>query len=397
MDQRAGCLRVVMGAALIALAGCDEPNQFQPPPPPNVIVQTPTVQDETTYTEYTGRIVAFEEVDIRARVAGFLESVEFTEGQVVEKDQILFRIEADPYEAALAAANADLAQNQAALGLAATTLQKLQRAAERGAATEIEVIEAEAKLDAAEAAVLGSEASIRNAEINLSYTEVRSPIRGRASRRFVSVGNLVGSGESTLLTTVVLDDPIYLYFEIGERDVLMFLRDTPRGERTSEESEDAVVCDLVLADGSRYPHQGRINFANNIVDAATGTITVRAVFENPEGKLFPGLFGRALIPQLSPDALVIPELAIQRDLVGSYVLIVDESGTVIRRDVTPGARVDEGLRIIDEGLEGNEQVIVQGLQRARPGATVNPTFEDSSSGQESSNAMETSDAPETED
>ena len=124
MDQRAGCIRFVMGAAFIALAGCDEPNQFQPPPPPNVIVQAPVIRDVTTFTEYTGRIVAFEEVDIRARVPGFLESVEFTEGQVVEKDQILFRIEADPYEAALAAANADLAQNQAAEGLAATTLPK---------------------------------------------------------------------------------------------------------------------------------------------------------------------------------------------------------------------------------------------------------------------------------
>jgi RND family efflux transporter MFP subunit len=353
------------GCALLAI-GCQQSNEFQPPPPPAVEVQRPSVREVTTYVEFVGRGEAVETVEVRARVKGFLESVEFEPSQKVEVGQLLFRIEPEPFEAAVASAEAELAGAEAALELAKVTRDRARSAYEKGAVTDIEMAEKEAQVDAAEASVKAARARIQTAEIDLGYTEIRSPIDGRISRELVDVGNLVGSGESTLLTTVIQDNPLYVYFDIDERVVLEYLKNRPRSDRTSE-SNLKVLMELV--DGTRYPEAGMVDFAENRINPMTGTLQIRATFPNDEGKLYAGMFGRILIPDETGEQMLVPEVALLRDLAGAYLLVADESNIVQRRDVTLGGQVDRD-RIITDGLEPTDRVIVNGIQRAIPGNPV---------------------------
>jgi RND family efflux transporter MFP subunit len=357
----------VAGCALLVF-GCRQSNEFQPPPPPAVEVQAPAVREVTTYQEFVGRGEAVDMVEIRARVKGFLESVEFEPSQKVEVGQLLFRIEPEPFEAAVASAEAELAGAEAALELAEVTRDRARSAYEKGAVTDIEMAEKEAQVDAAKAAVKAAQARIDTTRIDLGYTEIRSPITGRISRELVDVGNLVGSGESTLLTTVVQDNPLYVYFDIDERVVLEYLESRPRADRTSQNNLQVL---LELVDGSRYREAGVVDFAENRINPMTGTLQVRATFPNDEGKLYAGMFGRILIPDETGAQMLVPEVALLRDLAGAYLLVADESNIVQRRDVTLGGQVD-GDRIITDGLEPTDRVIVNGIQRAIPGNPVTP-------------------------
>jgi RND family efflux transporter MFP subunit len=370
-------LSAALAGAAFALCGCEKSGEFVPPPPPQVTVQPPSVREVTTYREFTGRTEAVDTVEVRARVKGFLESVDFEPGAKVragdpgdESDpgDLLFTIESAPFVAAVDSARAALAQQVAAQELAQVTLDRAQTAYDKGAVSEIEMAEKRAELDAAKAAVDAAQAALQTAEIDLSYTRIYAPISGRISRELVSVGNLVGAGESTLLTTIVQDDPIYAYVNISERDLLRYLAEGRPSRRPREQRTHVL---LQTADGETYKHEGEVDFADNRVDSTTGTVQVRAVFPNPDGKLFPGLFVRVLAPDETGEQMLVPEVALLRDLAGAYVLVADDEDIVQRRDVQLGSRI-QTERIIASGLEPGDRVIVNGIQRAIPGNPVSP-------------------------
>jgi RND family efflux transporter MFP subunit len=359
---------IVAGLAA-ALSGCNEPNTFMPPPPPTVTVAQPVVETVTTFVEFTGRTEAPEFVEVRARVPGYLDRVAFAAGSKVEEGQLLFEIEPEAYETALAAARARHDSARARLSLAEATLGRTQEAADRGAATSLEVATREAERDEARAAVDEAAAAVAGAELDLSYTKVVSPIAGRASRELVTEGNLVGAGEATLLTTVVIDDPLHVYFDIDERAVLAFLKERPRADRAVTQTVPAF---LTLLSGEAYEEEGVIDYVDNIVNESTGTLRARASFPNPAGRLFPGMFVRVRIPEQAAEATLVPQVAVQRDLQGPYLLVVNASDIVERRNVTTGKAVGERI-IITGGVEPDARVIVAGVQRAREGAAVDPT------------------------
>jgi len=361
-------LLALAAIASAAVAGCTRENVFQEPPPPTVTVASPAVEEITTYTEFPGRLEASTRADIRARVAGFLRSVEFKPGEVVDEGALLFTIEPEPFEADLAVAKAAEAEADAALKLARETLRRIEAAASRDAASQFEVLESSAKVDQAEAMLQAAGASVRSAQISLDYTRILAPFAGRLSEQYVDVGNLVGAGESTLLTTIVADDIVHAYFTANERQLLRFLDERPAPDRRDGPNRPAF---LRLLDGTDYPHEGVVDFANNELDPATGAIRIRAVFTNPEARLYPGLFVRVRIPDRTAQRVLIPETAIQRDQVGPFVLTVDDAGTVARRDIVLGALADRTRRIVTEGLDETDRIVTVGLQRARPGGRVN--------------------------
>lgn len=373
--RRLPCLLVA--SVLGAIAGCSD-NTYKPPPPPEVDVIRPLIQDTTVYLEYPGRTRAFARVEIRARVTGYLESREFDPGQYVEEGQVLFKIEADQYEANVANAQAKLERAKANLEIATTTYNKMKSSYERGkAVAEINVLEADAQRKAAVAQVAVETAALRDAERNLGYTRVVSPIAGRASSDRVDRGNLVGAGEATILTTVVQDHPTYFDFEVNERAILPYLKNRPGADRPAAHATEKILR-LTLADGTEYAILGSFDFIDNVVDQESGTIKVRAVFEN-DGSLADGLFARVGIPRVIKDAVLVPRSAIQRDLGGSFVLLVDEQNKVVRRVVVPSAFTTGEHRILESfdeergtGLKADARLVVSNLQRARAGIIVAP-------------------------
>ena len=337
--------------AILALSSCQK-NTFVPPPPPKVTVVTVQPRDVTTFYEQAGRTEAFESVEVRARVKGILQTIDFEPGSWVEKGQLLFTIEPETYEAAVAAANADLGKAEAALQIA-TTQRKRKEQAGRGV-SELDV----------EAGRLP-----RRPRLDLSYTKVKAPLSGRVSRNLVDLGNLVGSGEASLLTTIVNDSPVYAYFDINERVLLPYLTTRSGPEDREFHPKDDLSVKLRTSDRKIYEKKGEIDYIDNRVDPDTGTIQVRAVFANPDKKLAAGLFVKVMLPEDVKQALLVPRLAIQRDLSGRFVLVVDKDGTVVRRNITPQQVVDTEQVVTGE-LEAGDRVIVQGLQRAREGIKV---------------------------
>lgn len=355
-----------LALTLLITIGCTPSNEFQAPPPPEVEVQTPKRETVTVYNRFPGRVVAHDDVDIRARVMGFLKTIEFTDGQRVAAGDLLFTIEPEQYESQVSAAQAQLAQAKAALKLGEATLRRNQEAASSGAVSEVDVETAVANRDSAAASVMAAEAALEKAELDLSYTKIYSPFAGRVARRSLSVGNLVGAGESTLLTTVVVEAPIDVFFNVDERTLMPLLRE---GIGTTEQKKAAPPVKLELADGVQHTEDGIIDYSDPEIDPDTGTLRARAVFVNEHVNLVPGMFGNILLPRESENAILVPDLAIQRDMSGAYVLAVNAEGLVESKYVQRGDLVGTD-RIITEGLDGTEQVIVNGIQRARPGIPV---------------------------
>jgi RND family efflux transporter MFP subunit len=308
----------------------------------------------------------------------------FTPGTQVAEGDLLFVIDRDTYEADFQAAEADLAQAEAAAELARVTLQRMRDAG--AAVSRVQVDEAAAEARRADAEVLVQQARVRQAKINLDYTEVTAPIAGRVGRNLVDVGNLVGEGEATLLTDITAYDPIYVYFSINERDLLRVMelwRQSLADEGVDPTTEAASQAHVPLAMGvateNGYPHEGTLDFGESGVDPNTGTLQVRGVFANPgfPPALLPGLFARVRMPiETRPDMPLVTERAIGADQSGQYVLVVDaEGGEVAKQNVVLGQLVD-GLRVIEEGVGADAWIVVNGLQRARPGATVEPEMAD---------------------
>ena len=362
---RCGSRAIRVMLVVSAVCGCREANQFAPPPPPSVTVQQPIHETVTTDREFVGRTAPVASVDVRARVRGFLRTVEFTEGGEVRAGDLLYTIEPEEYEAALDAALAVEAEAQAEFTRAEAEFERISRLFESNTAAETEFNNARAMFERARAARQSGAAQVAQARLNLGYTKITAPIAGRINRSRIDAGNLVGAGDATLLTSIVPWDPIHVYFTVDERTVLEFRR-----LRKDDDLPEHVEVWLTLADATEYPRPGAIDYADNRVDPDTGTIRVRAVVPNPDSLLVPGVFARVRVPREAQEALLVPETALQRDLVGDFLLIVNGAGEVERRGVELGERTG-GRRIVMSGLTGNERVIVKGLQRVRPGVTPN--------------------------
>lgn len=353
-----------------ALPGCGPDNRFEPPPPPEVEVETLTTGPVTTYQSYPGSTTAPEFVELCARVSGFLESVDFAEGSVVEKGTTLFTIEAAPFKAALDEAKGELSTAQANLELAKQNYARNYQLHQKKAIADLELLKFKAEQDKAQAAVAVAQANVEAKQLDLSYTTVKAPFAGRTSQTDVSVGNLVGAGESTLLTTIVRDDPMYVHFEVDERQVVKYLGHRA-DEDTSPTAQPAIPCNLEFADGTKYEPAGVLDFVDNRVDRDTGTLAMRATFPNEDGRLIPGLFVRILFPEEHPEAITVPNNSLQKDLGGDFVLAVGNDDVVDQRYVNLGPRTGD-RRIVESGLEAGERVIVRGIQRARADAAVRP-------------------------
>ncbi len=365
------CYAYIMfaGLATIALSGCRD--QAAPPPPPTPMVKVATVERGalTEYYQYNGVLKAKSTVEVRARVRGFVERIEFEPSSNVKEGDLLFVLEQDRYQAAVDRADGMLQQARARLELAQTTFDRVQRVFAKNAASEDEMSNARAELSQRQAEVKTAEADLKDAQIDLSYTEIRAPLTGRVDDHQVDVGDLVGATEATLLCTIVQMDPIHAYFDVSERIVMDYLERGKDG--TIDETTPPAFLGLINEEG--YPHKGSIDYVDNQLDPNTGTLSVRGHYDNPDTRLYPGLFCRIRVPATeTEDAILVYEKAVGAGLDGKYVLLVGENNEVSRQSVKLGERTDDGRIHVIEGLQGGERYIVEGLQRARPGMPVEP-------------------------
>jgi multidrug efflux system membrane fusion protein len=362
------------------LAGCGQKeNKYAPPPPPEVSVSLPLQKPVTDYVELTGNTQAVDQVELQARIEGFLTSIHFKDGDYVKKGDLLFTIEQAPYQAKLQEAQGRLAAAEAQLLRAQQEYDRQLYLFQENATAKSEVERWKAQRDAAQASVEEGRANLELAKINLSYTRVTAPFDGRADRHLVDPGNLVGAGKPTPLAYVIRLEPIYTYFNLNERDLVRLMAKR-REKGTTDLKEHPVPVYGGIEGEKDYSVEGRLDFASTSVDPNTGTILLRAVFDNPRvgaapPRLLPGMFMRIRIPvDVRPNALLVPERALGVDQGGRYLLVVNNENVVEQRPVKVGARVDDEM-VIEEGLKGDERVVVDGIQRARPGAKVTPVQE----------------------
>lgn len=366
-NRRPASLRP-FGAVLLlsVVAGCGDelaPEAAGAPPPPAVVVAAATSQDVTASVEFVGRTEAFREVDLRARVQGFLEERAFEEGATVEEGDLLFMIDPAEYRADLQAAEAEVDRAEATWQAAVNELERARTLVERGNISQSEVDKRAADAGRAEADIKAAKAALEQAKLDLGYTEIRAPFSGRIGRGTYDVGNLVGP-DSGVLASVVALDPIYVTFPVSEREYLTY-------EKAANKPE--VVPRIILADGSTFAHDGTIDFIDNRVDPMTGTLQVRATFPNPDGLLLPGQYVGVVLTVGAPNRkTVVPQAAVQENQAGRFVLVVDGDNRVATRIVQTGQRVGTGW-VVEQGLEPGEMVIVEGLQKVRPGGEVTPS------------------------
>jgi RND family efflux transporter MFP subunit len=369
MSYRSLILLPVLAAAL---AGCKPENKFQPPPPPEISVAPPLQQEVTPYEVLTGNTVAFNTVDLVARVKGFLTAQSYVDGAPMKKGDVLFTIEQTMYQANLKEAQAQLDSAKAQLLNAEAQFTRQETLLRQNVTAQNTYDDAKAKRDSDRAAVENAEGNLIVAQTNLGYTTVQAPFDGLVSKHLVSVGELVGDTTATKLATIVQLDPIYVEFNMSEQDVLR-IRDSLKKRLTLEELQK-VPLEIGLMDEEGFPHKGFLNYVSPELDAATGTILVRGLFENPNRALIPGFFVRIRVPQAlaAKQALLIPNRVIAEDQAGKYVLVVNKDNVVEERRVTIGQLLVGGLRVIDSGLKPDERVVLTTNGRAIPGNKVVP-------------------------
>ncbi|MGA2748416.1 MAG: efflux RND transporter periplasmic adaptor subunit [Verrucomicrobiota bacterium] len=370
-----------IGLLIIALgllaAGCrkaDSSASASAPPPPPVTVNQPVLRDVVEWDEYQGRMDSVATVEVRARVSGYLQSVNFKDGAEVRQGDLLFVIDPRPYQAELDRAEAELLEARTRFELASNDLARAQRLLRAKAISEEET-DSRAKAEREAAAVIQSAAaSVEMARLNLDYTRLSAPISGRIGRKLMTEGNLVNGnqGDATLLATIVSLDPIYCYFDADERSILKYQQLARAGKEESlGGGKDA--CEIELDNESGFPHKGMLDFVDNRADAATGTLRVRGVFANPDRVLQPGFFARVRVPGSARYvALLVPDQAIGTDQGQKFVFIVDSQDAAQYVPVQLGPLID-GLRIVRQGLHTNDWVVVNGLMSIRPGAKVSPS------------------------
>ena len=369
------CILPLVVLIAAALSACGEkPPQAAAAPAPPVTVAQPIKRTVTDWDEFTGRFDAIEQVDVRPRVGGFVTNVEFKDGDMVRTGDLLYLIDSRPFEAVAEQANGQLSDAHAKAELAKRDLDRGLTLVETSAVSEQVVDQRRQALQAAHAAETVAEGTLKAAQLNIEFSHVLAPITGRVSRHLVSVGNLVqgsDNGTSTLLTTIVSLDPIYIYFDMDEATYLKNNRLYFEGKRPSSR-ETANPVQVSLSGETKPSHDGKMDFIDNRLDVSTGTLRGRAVIPNKDLSILPGQFGRVRLIGSAPyEALLIPDVAIATDQTRKIVFVVKDDDTVEARPVVLGP-LDEGLRVVREGLKAEDRVIVDGIQRARVGAKVSP-------------------------
>jgi len=366
-------IRVGVGLFLFLTAACgrQEAPAPPPPPPPAVVVSPVPAATVPLYREYVARTEARETVAIRSRVDGFIEKVLFEEGGQVKAGQLLFVIDQRPFSAALQEARGSLAQAQASLSKAKRDVARLQPLVAEFAAPQVDLDSAESAVEFSLASIERAKAAIAIAELNLKFSEIRAPITGVIGKQEVTVGNLV-SRDQTVLTLISSWDPMRTVFSLSEGDYLR-LGQQRRDDNPFIPRKNAAPFELIMADGSFYPHRGSLSFLDRTLDLTTGTLSVYVSFPNPDRLLRPGLFGRVrVVVEAKPDTLLVPQRSVQVIQGVSSVLVVDSDGRVAQRVVTLGERFKDFF-IVTEGLKPGERVVVEGVQKAIPGRKVRPT------------------------
>jgi membrane fusion protein (multidrug efflux system) len=348
-------------------AACSEPPPPAAPPPPEVLVADVIQRDVPVYLELVGQTQGYQDVEIRARVEGYLTRVSFQEGSLVRQGDLLYEIDRQPLEATLAQARADQATAEAGLAKANNDVARYKPLVAKQAVSQRELDDALAQQDAARSRVDAGKAAVEKARLDLGYTRITAPISGLVGTTLVKAGNLVGRGESTLLTTISQIDPALFRVGVTEADYLLVAR---RGVEQGRAAAGQGNIQLTLADGTLYGHPGKVNVVDRAVDPTTGTLGIQLLFPNPDLLLRPGQYGRArLLLDNKPGALLVQQRAVQ-ELQNLYsVAVVDGSGKVAFKNVKVGPRVDS-LWVIEEGLTASDKVVVEGLQRIQDGMTV---------------------------
>ena len=358
---------------LVFWTGCKEKPAHSPPPPPEVTVAQPVRQAVTDYLELPGNTQAVSTVQLVARVAGYLDKVLFQDGQIVKKGDLLFLIQQDTYQELLQQAEGQIQLQKAQLEYAEKQLIRFSNLLPQKATSQENVDNWRYQRDSAQANLRVAEASRNLAKLNLDYTAVRAPFDGRIDRRLVDPGNLVGSSSSNSnLAQMSQVDPIYVYFNVSDRDLSRLMKRTPWMPGKATTGKWPVFAGVTGEDG--YPHDGHLDFASISVSSTTGTLLMRGIFQNVDRKIVPGLYARVRVPVETRLAVLVPATAVGKDQQGSYVLIVGAQNVVERRNVKTGA-LEGNLRVIEEGLAENEKVVVRALLKAYPGSRVIPVLE----------------------
>ncbi|HEY0569152.1 MAG TPA: efflux RND transporter periplasmic adaptor subunit, partial [Xanthobacteraceae bacterium] len=369
-----GVTRWAAASLALMLTGCGENQQkAAPPPPPTVTVAQPVKRSVVDFDEYVGRFLAVDMVEVRARVSGYLEKVHFQDGQIVKQGDLLFTIDRRPFQNAVDQARANLTQAQSNFTYAQADLARGQQLVRDKTITEQTFQQRSQAMRNAEAVVTAAQAAVRQAELDVEFTDLRAPITGRIGDRRVAPGNLVTGGtggNTTLLATIVSTDPIRLEFSFDETSYLRYSRLAGASQGTSRGMSAPVAAKLL--DEGTFSRDGRMDFVDNVIDRASGTIRGRAQFSNADSILTPGMFARVRLAGTAPyEALLVPDAAIGSEQARKFVLVVGADDVVATKYVTLGQVVDD-LRVIKSGVEANDRVVVNGLTRARPGQKVTP-------------------------
>ena len=369
--MRRKSILLLFGVVPMLLSACGEKAPPPPAAPPEVLVAQVIQRDVPVMTELVGQAAGSQDVDVRARVEGFLEKVAFTEGTLVRQGQLLYKIDPKPFEAALANAKANLATWQARLEKTANDVRRYTPLVAQQAVSQMELDNAISARDAASAQVDAAKAALDNAQINLGYTTINAPIAGLVGTTKVKAGNLVGRGENTLLVTISIIDPIYFRAGLAEAEYLRLNRRLQERDAAGGVREKTPI-ELILADGTTLPHKGYLDVVERNIDPTTGTLAMQVKFPNPEMLVRPGQYGRARFEsEVKKGALLIPQRAVQ-ELQSIYsVAVVGTDNKVAFRNVKVGPR-EGSLWVITEGLNPGDRVVVEGLQRVREGAVVSP-------------------------
>jgi RND family efflux transporter MFP subunit len=361
-------------ATLVASCG-ESQKQAAAPPPPVVTVAKAIKRTLFDYDEYVGRFTAVNSVEVRARVSGYLDTVDFKDGQIVKQGDLLFTVDKRPFQNTLDQARANLVQAKSNVSYTQSDYTRGQQLVRDKTITDQTFEQRSQAYRNAQANVSANEAAVRQASLDVEFTELRAPVNGRIGDRRVSPGNLVTggtAGNTTLLATIVSIDPIRFEFTFDEASFLRYERMSNLGRDVASRGAGVQVA-LKLIDENDFEHEGRMDFVDNVIDRSTGTIRGRAQFANPNGVFTPGMFARIRVPGSPPyEALVVPDAAVGTEQVRKFVLVVGPDNTVAQRYVTIGQTTSDGLRVIKDGLGPNDNVIVNGLMRARPGQKVTP-------------------------
>jgi len=369
MQFRHSILKYIPLVCAVLFSGVAQAQETSPPP--QVSVAKPVVREVVDNDDFIGRFQASEQVSIRSRVGGYLQSINFKDGQLVKEGDELFEIDQRPYITAYNEATAQLAVAQSTLTYAQSEFDRANTLVKTGSQTVSTLDDRRRELQSAQANLQGSQASVERARLDLTYSKITAPLSGRINRHLISIGNLV-QADQTELTTIVVLDPIDFYFDIDERRLLNYAETARKNGKVLQEGGGGLKVSVRLGDRDQTKFSGTLNFAENTVDQATGTLRVRARFANPDFVLQPGLFGRVEIEgSNSYTAILIPDEAISADQNERVVYVLNPDDTVTTKSVRPGPKLN-GYRVIRSGLTGDEQIVVKGVVRVRPGAKVSP-------------------------